>query len=494
MSLKLNNTQLNKLRSPALLARAIKTACISFLLIPFSAVMAQTDPDGDDELFEPCHIKGVEELAKCATLQVPLDYENPGGAMIDLGIAVLPPSGGQPTKEPLYFLAGGPGQVATEQGLLYERILRRARRGRTTILVDQRGTGRSSPLTCSPPLNPMAGGGEVAKTCLEQINQDPAFFRTHDFIQDLDHVRETLGHETLSLMGISYGTRAALAYVRAYPARVRAMVLDSIAPPHVPIFTQDASFASKILVQTLTDCANDIDCEAAFPNLQQRLDGILENLETTPALVTIPETDGVQVAIDNNTFLFGFRGALYSPPATRLIPFAISEATKGNFAPWLAIADFGAQQIGDDISVGLNLSVQCAEEVPNGQLPGEPAPSKYFPNGYDLFWKDACEAWPAGTAPEGYNAPVKSNVPALLMSGGLDPITPPQMGDLTIEHLENAVHLIAPNAGHSVVVYGCAERLVGEFLDHADPAQLEGSCLEEISKPVFTADRFGPKP
>jgi len=463
-----------------------------------SASMAKQQGSGDGTKsilqFEECHLKGVESISQCTSLEVPENHNDPDGKKISLHIVVLPPSGGQPEFEPLYFFAGGPGQAASEQGLLYERVLRRARQGRDLVIIDQRGTGKSNPFMCIPPNNPLASGSDVANVCLKDIPQDPTQYTSDAFIKDVDMVREALGHDQISLMGISYGTRAALLYAKAHEDHVRAMVLDSVAPPHKLIFSNEALYAGNILTKVVDDCKTDTDCNTAFPNLKQDFENLLTQLEAEPITLKVPEADEFDITVNRELFLMGFRGSLYAPPAARMLPIIINNAAKGNFGPWLAITDFGNQELSGGISMGLILSVQCAEEISILKNREAEITPSVFPSGYALFWKEACNTWPTGKAPDGFNNPVKVATPTLLLSGGLDPITPPEMGDAATEHLSNAKHLVAENAGHSVVGYGCTRLIIAEFLDHANPEEVDGECLQKISKPAFIVARYGTKP
>jgi len=458
---------------------------------PAEAQVAQPGPAIE---LTPCHVKGVESLAQCGALAVPENHADPDGKTINLNIAVLPPSGGQPTKAPLYFLAGGPGQAATELGFIYERLLRQARRGRETVLIDQRGTGGSNGFDCSFPNDPTASGADAARACVQSLTQDTEHYLTEDFVTDLEAVRAAFGHDKIALMGVSYGTRAGLRYADRYEDRVEAMVLDSLAPPQTQIFSDEAAFAGEALRNTIIACQDDAACAEAFPDLSETFQRVLAQLEAEPQRLAVLEADGVEIDVDRDLFLMGFRGALYSPPSARTIPFIVDAAGRGNFRPWLALTDFGNQEVSGTINIGLNLSVQCAEEVP---LVDEGKIAKAylgFPNSYALFWKEACAVWPAGTPTTGFNDPVEVDVPTLLMSGRLDPITPPALGDIAAAGLSNSVHLIAENAGHSVFTFGCAARLVAEFLNDPDPAALDASCLNDNEGADFIVGRFGIKP
>ena len=444
--------------------------------------------------FEPCHVDGVESLARCGTLDVPENYDAPDGKSISLNIAILPPSGGQPTNEPLYFLAGGPGQAATELGQFFEYLLRRARRGRETVLIDQRGTGSSEPFECRFPDNPLADGREVATACLEGVEQDTTQYTTDIFVRDLNEVRKALGHPTISIMGVSYGTRAALRYAHAHEDHVRAMVLDSVAPPNASIFTDESRFASDVLEKTIQACTDEPDCAGAFPDLRADFNALLQRLGEEAAPVILPDADGITISVNRDLFLLGMRGALYAPFSARLIPMIVTEANQGNFGPWSAIADFGGQELSEGIALGLMLSVQCAEEISRITANAQEQAFTVFPSSYALFWKDACAVWPAAQIDDRFWEPVSVATPTLLLSGGLDPVTPPELGDLAAASLSNSRHLVVPYAGHSVISYGCAPKVVGDFLETANPQDLDAACLDKVSGPAFPIGLFGPKP
>ncbi len=457
---------------------------------------AATQPQASQENFElePCHIKGVDELAQCAILNIPENHKAPDGKTIDIHVTLLPPSGGQPDKEPLYFLAGGPGQGASELGDFYDLVLRQARRGRELVLIDQRGTGRSKPFSCQLSQNPLESGDSIARACLADNDHDPRYYTSAEFIQDIDVVRQTLGHEEISLMGISYGTRAALLYAKNHEQYVRAMVLDSVAPPHVPAYINDAKYAGDTLNNVVDNCLLTKDCSAAFPNLKNDLATLLDNLDVTPKSLGVLEGDGFELTINKELFLSGFRNPLYAPHAARIIPFIIDQAKQDNFDPWLALTDFGNQENNGGVAMGLFLSVQCAEEIPTLKTREDEIAQSVFPGAYQSFLKDACSVWPIGDVPADYNAPVKVATPTLLLSGSLDPITPPVLGAAAAEHLPNSKHIVINNVGHSITGNGCSDKVIAEFLDHGDLEKIDADCLNNISRPAYVVGRFGPNP
>src|SRR5262249_35746051 len=192
--------------------------------------------------FHPCTLasKGLPftVTAQCSQLSVPLDRSRPDGKHIDLAIARITSNAKRPRPDPVFMLAGGPGQSARESYPGVSPAFRDILRDRDLILVDQRGTGGSHPLDCKnggPEAGPGATSADAARKaaarCLAQLDVDPTHFTTTDAIADLDAVRAALGAERINLVGVSYGTRVALEYLRRHPEHTRAIVLDGVVPP-----------------------------------------------------------------------------------------------------------------------------------------------------------------------------------------------------------------------------------------------------------------------
>ena len=453
------------------------------------ALGAAEAQDGAPDL-TPCHVSGVAALASCGQVEVPVDWSVEGGASLSLAVAVLPPSGGAAEHAPLYLLAGGPGQAASDLGPLVTAAMRGMREGREVVLVDQRGTGRSAPFGCrGEDLPADIQGAALAEICLASAPGDPAHFTSADFVRDLDAVRADLGHEVVDLWGASYGTRAALRYAKAHPDRVRAMVLDGVAPPSVPIFAGEAGTFGDALQATFDACASDEACAGAFPDLAASFREARNALDAAPVTVR-SSVGGEDVEVDGTLFANGLRGALYAPQTAALLPLVLARAAEGELGPWKALAEAGGF---GGIDYGLFLSVMCTEEAPRtrGQIA---PPDGAFASTFDLSLREACSAWPAAPYPDGFEADVAVPVPTLLLSGALDPITPPASAEAAMRALPNAVHLVAPFAGHGVTAHGCGATLIEDFLAAPGETELDGSCLSEIGRPPFAVSLAGPRP
>jgi len=223
--------------------------------------------------------------ARCHTMPVPEDHDDPNGRSIDLHVAVLPSDAFRPLADPLFFLAGGPGQAASESYLPYGTAFARVHRKRDIVLVDQRGTGKSNPLACvapgEHPLHVELPDAEVAawlRGCLDSYDADPTRYTTAAAVRDLEYVRATLGYQRINVYGISYGTRVALELLRHYPTRVRTVILDGVVPSDVAIGLDAAVDAQRALDMILGRCASDPVCGERFLRLSERFEQLLERL------------------------------------------------------------------------------------------------------------------------------------------------------------------------------------------------------------------------
>ena len=154
---------------------------------------------------------------------------DPDGRRIELAIAWVPSTAKSPAADPVVFLAGGPGQSALEAFPMLAPAFREMLRQRHVILVDQRGTGGSHPLDCPqaigtrriggarrerPGSRARAWRGDAWPNCADA---DPRFYTTTDYVADLEAVRRRCAVERVNLVGVSYGTRVALEYLRRHP-------------------------------------------------------------------------------------------------------------------------------------------------------------------------------------------------------------------------------------------------------------------------------------
>jgi pimeloyl-ACP methyl ester carboxylesterase len=428
-------------------------------------------------------------------LQVYENREARAGRRISLNIVALPSLALEAAPDPLFFLAGGPGQAAAQMAAEIREIFRPVLRRRDIILIDQRGTGKSHPLECRSESNTLReltetdeGALERLRKCLAGYDADVRLYTTPIAMDDLDDVRAHLGYERINLYGGSYGTRAALVYVRRHGAHVRSMVLDGVAPTdmRIPLFA--ARDAQRALDKLLTDCEADAACRQAQPGLGGRVRALLQRLTDRPARVDVmhPRT-GLResVVIDARIVAGVLFGALYSPLTASLVPALIARAEQDDFQNLLALAY--ASEDSENMSIGMQLSVLCTEDAPRVTPEDVRSQSQGTVFGMHLLRGQlkACAMWPRGTVDDSYFVPVTSEVPALVLSGDLDPVTPPGWGDSVARHLKNARHITVPATGHGVIGTPCGQELIRRFIDSGSAEGLDVSCVTRVRRPPF---------
>ena len=134
----------------------------------------------------------------------------------------------------------------------------------------------------------------------------------------------------------------------------------------------------------------------------------------------------------------------------------------------------------------MHLSVICSEDMPRITAADLAAVSStLFGRALVDDFIRACRLWPHGRVPGDFYEPVRADTPVLILSGGIDPATPPRHGEQVAAGLPNSRHLVAPQLGHGVSGRGCAPRLIESFIRTANAKSLDGKCLERIPRPLF---------
>jgi len=445
---------------------------------------------------QTCRLPGVETAARCGTYEVWEDREARSGRRIRLEIAVIPARVRAREADPIFVLAGGPGQGAVSLAAQVLPLFSRLNDARDIVLVDQRGTGNSNPLDCEddeePPLQSLFEDTlpePLVARCLATLDADPRLYVTSIAVEDLDEVRAALGYERINLWGGSYGTRVALEYLRRHGERVRAAVLDGVAPTTMKLPLSFVADGDAALTRLLEACEAEALCKRTYPRLRETIATLRGQLARRAARVGIqdPRTgERETISVNENVFLSGLFRPLYVAELASLLPFGISAAATGDFNPLLAQNLEFADDVAENLSLGLHLSVICAEDVPRiTEADLAALGGSFFGRALVDNFIRACGIWPHGKVPADFYDPVRSDVPVLILSGGIDPATPPRHGTQVAATLPNARHLIAPHVGHGVSMHGCAPRLIESFLKSADARALDGKCLERIPRPLF---------
>jgi pimeloyl-ACP methyl ester carboxylesterase len=323
-------------------------------------------------------------------------------------------------------------------------------------------------------------------------------YSTSIAMDDLDDVRQFLGYDTINLYGGSYGTRAALEYLRRHEAHVRSVVIDGVAPTDLRLPLLFARDAQRSLDLLLAACDKDDACQSTYPNLAGRLRALVARLDGTPvkAHLTHPRTGiASDLTITGRLITGTLFGALYSPLSSSLVPALIDRAERNDFQGMLALA-LANDGLSENMAIGMQMSVMCAED--GTRITPEQARQEASETLFSLRLVEprmkACEIWPKAAIESGYYDPPKSNVPTLILSGELDPVTPPAWGELVHKTLPNSKHLVAPGTGHGVIGTACGMRMIADFIYRGTIEGVDDSCLKLLKRPPFFLTPAGPDP
>ena len=438
----------------------------------------------------PCSLQVPEGLSaaalRCLTVPVPEDRARPGARTISLHVVVVKRQAASTDRDPVFYFTGGPGQAASEglAGTVDELAVLTTR---DLVLIDQRGTGQSQPLRCTLDRVEDAVRGWLTgdfpraalRVCREKLlaqGIDLARYATADAVMDADAVRGALAYDRVNLLGVSYGTRVALEYARRYPERVRTVTLRGLHTPDSRFPLHVAGDAQRALDLTLRACDEDASCIAAYPALRDGLTTAFARARSRPVRLPLggsSDADSVSVtpAILAGALLF----SLYSADGAAALPLAVHSAATGDMNPWVApglLTAFGASQT---LALGMYLSVVCMEDIPRIGGSSGKAEGGFLGDTLVRNLADACSEWlPGAMAPP---VPVlQTSAPVLILSGDIDPVTPPRWGETLLDHLPNGRQVILTAVSHVPSMPPCAKQMVAEFIKAADVTAIDTSC------------------
>ena len=448
-----------------------------------------------------CRIPGIRNSVQCGSVTRPLDPLQLEGPSLTVRYVVVPAMARRKLADPVFLIAGGPGQSAIDVAPGVMALFARLNNRRDIVFVDQRGTGRSASLAC-PDLKhaPLAVQADpeqqferlmACKATLARMpglrgEDDLRFFTTSIAMQDLDAVRRQLGVEQIDLVGVSYGTRAVLDYLRQYPGAVRRAVLDAVAPPDMALPRSYSTDGQAALDALFMSCEASAACAERYPSLRRDWRSLLAGLPR-PVVAAHPLTGAIEhFQLTRSLLLSAVRQPLYVPSMAAALPAAISAAAAGRFEPLLGASAMPSSGRPAPLAMGLHFSVVCAEDLTVMDQSAD-KPGADFGNDDADFYRRVCARWPRGAvAPDFYRVP-PSRTPTLLLSGGLDPATPPRHATAVARALgATARQIVVPNAGHGLLGIGCMRDVVYRFIDadsDADALAVDAGCIAAVPRP-----------
>lgn len=483
-----------------------------YLLLPVLALLllsCRSKPPPRDRrtiALHQCHLTGSGGQvvsAMCGTLPLPEDRTKPEGRQIDVSFAVVEATGRTTAPDALFFLAGGPGQSALDVYPTVAGSFSNVNLTHDIVVVDQRGTGSSNMLSCDETevegtITDPQEEATVAGRCRRDLESraDLTQYTTAIAMDDLDQIREKLGYDAVDLYGASYGTRAALVYLRRHESRVRSVVLDGVDPPDWPLSSTFGRDGQRAMDGIFARCAANHDCNAAFPDLSASLTKLL-SAHTEPVSITVahPTTaTPTKVVVSRDTLASTLHALSYASETAALIPLLVHfGAATGELEPLAAQSLIMADSM--KVAVGMHFAVVCSEDAPFLDPAGiaEDGATSYLGSAAARRYIEACKAWPRADV-SADRVPVASNVPVLLLSGELDPVTPPANAARAARTLPNSLQLTLMGEAHGALLRGCTRRIVSDFIDRASVEGLATGCLNNTRPMRFFTSFAGPQP
>jgi pimeloyl-ACP methyl ester carboxylesterase len=454
----------------------------------------------------PCEVPGLEGggatgISLCGTIPVWENRVTRQGRKLDLKIVVLAATSAHPAPDPVFYITGGPGYSSAASAGDLGQFLGALRADRDLVFVDQRGMGGSNPLRCPNPGSAEDPQGylrdlfplEALRACRPQLEAraDLTQYTTAIAMDDLDEVRERLGYGRINLIGTSYGTRAAQTYIRQHPRSVRSAVLAGvmIIDARMPLYL--AREAQESIDKLFDDCGGAQACREAFPDPRGDLARALARFERGPVRQKIRDAKSggeLDLALPRGAFTTALRSLQYSPGASSRIPLYLHQAAAGDFEAITRVAiDYFADP---DWYLGAYQSIVCAEDVARidpAEIPGQIAET-YMGDDRLRQQIESCKIWPRADLPEGFFAPLRSDAPILLITGWLDPATPPEWAAEVQKTLPNSLNVVIRDGAHGpggLEHIECWGKLMTDFIQNGTPFGLDTSCVAGMKRTPF---------
>jgi pimeloyl-ACP methyl ester carboxylesterase len=475
----------------------LRSKAIAHVVATFAAILALSAaaaPTTARLPTSPCELPGVARSARCGVLEVLEDPNKPNGRRLPIHVAVVPAISGIALADPIVVLMGGPGEDAISAAELYAAQFEPLLKDRDLLLVDQRGTGQSAALNCDlfPPGTEATSLHDffplnAIESCRDHL-QAIADLRRYTypyFAGDLEQVRRALGYGPVNLFAGSYGTRAAQAYMRAYPQSVRTAYLGSVVPIDLEGALDFAKTAQTAIDHMFENCEIEPACHAAFPNLRKEFQQVMERLASGGAHVSLPGHPDL-VSLDRGRVAEWFRSRLYRPREAVALPWTIHRAFARDWAPIVDGILSYAREFSKDAGLGLFFSITCSEDMPFvREQDVVPQTQGTFLGDYRLRQQQAaCEQWPRSVLPANYRKPIRSDVPTLFVTGDMDSGTPVSFTNRVSPGFSRHMVVVVHGQGHTEW-NDCVAKMHQQLVRSASVAGLDSQSCPAIPLPPF---------
>lgn len=430
----------------------------------------------------PCTDNRLAPSVECGILTVARDRQQ-----VELGnfeLAVVRKKVAQPQGAPILYLHGGPGSGVTQHAA---ELLEHLAPGHDIVLLDQRGSGRSQPRLCESLNSKLAalvlGSSDDATwqqsrhdllvQCVDEMNSagfKAEFFQSNATVQDAEALRMALQIPQWDLYSVSYGTVIASRYLSQAPQALHAVVMDSPYPPD-PLLHHYQQNQRYLVSQLQQLCRADPQCTQAFGDLTQLYQQVLTELEVQPVMLSM-HGSGKPFVLTPLKLQYLINVAAQHKTSMSMIGWWLRAVHEQQFADVQSLLQL--MQGVDGINVAAFLGAECSER-----------PRLHQPSGVDALERvtsigdDICPR--LTTVTQAWEGPVATEVPVLVLSGGLDLFQPDAQRFASMLG-QKTHHVAVPSALHAVLSRdSCMLAAVQEFW--RQPATWQApACLEQISK------------
>jgi pimeloyl-ACP methyl ester carboxylesterase len=477
---------------------AIALGCVAILCAALTKRDFATSVSASSHVsLMPCHVEGVKEELRCGVYSVFENRQTRKGRMLPLKIVLIPARHPHRDQGPIFYMAGGPGETATE--LLSFVMESGDTDDHDVVIVDERGTGDGHRLDCRSPgsddnLEGYLNGPfdpAAARACRDELKRryDLSQYTTPNFADDVDEVRGAMGYDRINITAGSFGTYAAQIYMRRHGEYVRSAYLISLVTlsNRVPLY--HARGAQRGLDQLFKDCDEDTACHAAYPRLREDFATVLNKVRERPVATSVrhPVSGApTEIHLSERAFADAVRVMMYRSNRAREIPFLVEQALAGDFSPFAEAAVRASRDIYSGARMGLHYAITCNEFVDRIRpVDVEPATHGSFLGSWRV--RDqmaACKDWPKTNLAADYFEPFRSEVPAVLVSGATDPASPPNWGDEVKSFMPNAVHLVVPGGAHTPE-NSCTRSIRHQLFRTGTIQGLDTGCMAQVRPEPF---------
>lgn len=426
--------------------------------------------------------------AEMGELRVPENRGKPGSRTIALKLVRFKSTAAKPGA-PIVYLAGGPGGsgIGAASGSRFPLFLALREFG-DVIAFDQRGTGASEPdMRCSSdrmiplgePLERGKGGAvlaEAVQACAERLRAsgvDVDAYNSRSSAADLNDLRKALGAEKLVLWGISYGSHLAIATLREYGPHIDRVILAGIEGPDdtykLPSDQQELMERIALL---------------APGDLLASVRSVLRELEKSPKRVSLTHPmKGMtaDIVVGPLDFQAALAQMLTGPESFAGMPDFVTRVERGDWTA-LALSAVRTRMPGEASVMALAMDCASGVSAARRETIASEAKRTLLGDAINAPFPEVCAGVNVPDAGDAFRAPLRSDVPALLISGTLDGRTRPRQAEELRMGMPNAQHLVIDGAGHSDPLFLSSPKIL-----EAMKAFLRGEPLRErvIALPPF---------